>query len=911
MNSIKLKYIFFLFLIAIAGCRKDEKTDRQIIVEPSGNPTIEVTSGVTGLVLDEEGLPVVSAAVMVYNKQTKTDENGVFYVNNVGLNRENSHVQVVKSGYFDGFKSFIPSLGSKSFIQLQLVNKGSPAVISSAAGGTVDVSGGAQVTLPPNSIVYKDGGDQYSGDIHVFSHWYDPTDPDLGSRMPGNLLGLTSEDTEVQLGTFGMIAVELETPQGRPLQLSDDAKATLMFPVSEELSPDEVVDLWSFDEIDHVWIQEGKAELEGSNYIAQVSHFSFWNCDAPFPLIKLTGRVMYNGNPVTNLPVSITLDNLSTAYGHTDNDGYFRGKVPKDELLTLKIRHCNETLATKEIGPFDSDSDVGTIDVELLEFSTIIQGTLVGCLDEPLPNAYGLLKSNGFAKQIITPKADGTFISTVAGCSNTSYTIQFFDNENLKTTEVMDISQDIEVNDLMNVRICEGLDQFISYEVDGVAATILTSADVFVSNSNKLIIRGYEPGTFYKFDMDIFANEKGDYNPSTVSIQGDVGPANPELRLLCGDHIANAYTCNQFNITITGFNEYISGTFEGILVAQSDSFNISQLDFDEFAIQGSFRVAIGESVSTGEIGGQFWFDDNGNDTREDDEDRLMETQFVSITRTSGSGPRLFPEQMNAYNKQYKFTNLLPGTYVVRVNKYSGYELVVKDVGSDDRDSDFGEGNNQFETDEITISKDEVFDNVDLGYELPGIVECGNLYFYGCAPEIFVGVNIEGGVPPYKVSLSDGQQMIFNGNPLFVVPTGGVYEMEVEDDVSNFCVSTGSVDDYNNRINGIVWRDIDGGTPFVFDNGDFRQKDITIRLRNEDGSLAGGTQSDNNGNYEIDNIPPGSYYIEIDVPGNLQIVDEKDDSYNGNSINQSNNRSDVFQVDECDFYDRLNVGLKNN
>jgi hypothetical protein len=35
--------------------------------------------------------------------------------------------------------------------------------------------------------------------------------------------------------------------------------------------------LWSFDEAKGLWKEEGQAIKTGSNYVGDVSHFSFWN----------------------------------------------------------------------------------------------------------------------------------------------------------------------------------------------------------------------------------------------------------------------------------------------------------------------------------------------------------------------------------------------------------------------------------------------------------------------------------------------------------------------------------------------------------------------------------------------------------------------------------------------------------
>ncbi len=908
MNSIKFKYIFFALLIAIAGCRKDEKTEVPTTITPDGDPTIEVVSGVTGLVTNEQGNPISNATVSVYNRDVTTDENGVFYVNNEGLRQVKSSVIVKKPGYFDGFKSFIPDVGRKSFIQIEMIDRGDPNSILSSEGGTVDIRGGAELSIPANAVVIKDGGSEYSGDVQVFTHWYDPTDPDLGISMPGNLLGMLEDESEVQLATYGMIAVELESPNGIALQLADNAKATLRFPVSDILNTPNSIPLWSFDESDLIWIQDGEAVLQDGFYIAEVSHFSFWNCDAPFPLIELEGRILDDGNPVINFPVTITTDGLVSGQGYTDNRGVFRGKVPKGENLLLTLRHCGQTVLSHELGSFEADENIGTIDADLSTFITTVTGRMLDCDFEPLQSAYALLRSGEDVVQVITPiadgsSADGTFSAIVVGCESSNYTIQFVDPENLKSTGIMDISTSVEVNDFEDVRICDGLDEYIEYSVDGEMAPVIMDVDVYISNDEKVLIRGGTPGKFKTFDMDVFATDKGDFNPSGMLIQGPVGPTNPELQLMCGDHVNNAFGCNQFEVRIENFGDYISGTFSGILVADKDSFQLNQLEFDEYLVEGSFRVKIDEYINTGEISGQFWVDEIPNNVRDSGEDLNIPNLYVTLQTVSGSEIGLFPTFLIASENSYKFTDLLPGSYIVRVHNSNIYEEVIMNVGSEDQDSDFQLSGNLFRSGELTISQGETFQNVDLGIILPDFVNITNMYYTGCNPDITIVTSIQGGLPPYQTALSDGQV----STSIFNVESGGIYEAEVTDAIGNTASFSLLVNDYNNRVRGRTWRDVQGGTSGVYDINDQELHDLGVLLYNDDNVLVRETVSEE-GWYQFSNVPPGIYYVAVNTPSGLEILEQNTIVTNGNDINPETGRSGLFTVENCNANIRVDAGF---
>jgi len=146
-------------------------------------------------------------------------------------------------------------------------------------GGTIETNDGAKVTFGSNTII-DSNGNLYNGSVSVYAHWYDPTSEDLSLTMPGDLRATDALGNEVQLATFGMLAVELETPDGQPLNISEGNTAELTFPLEElaDGAPNEIP-LWYLDEESGIWKEEGQATKVGNTYVGEVSHFSFWNCD--------------------------------------------------------------------------------------------------------------------------------------------------------------------------------------------------------------------------------------------------------------------------------------------------------------------------------------------------------------------------------------------------------------------------------------------------------------------------------------------------------------------------------------------------------------------------------------------------------------------------------------------------------
>lgn len=537
---------------------------------------------------------------------------------------------------------------------------------------------------------------------------------------------------------------------------------------------------------------------------------------------------------------------------------------------------------------------------------------MIGCDSEPLQSAYGLLRSGDEVVQVITPisdgsDVDGTFSTIIVGCQNGNYSIQFFDPENIKSTGIIDISNSVEVNDLGNVMICDEVDEYIEVTREGDETIMFSNANVYFSNQEKLIITGIDPNSITYFQLEVFAQEEGSYNPTNLYIDSTVG-FGPGYITVCGDYINNYYGCSELSVEITKFDTYIEGTFSGLLMERMDTAFLEIPIIKENFTEGSFRLKIDQFINMGEISGKLWVDENNNDTREDNETKAGPLVEASIRKLDSPEP-IYQVPLILYQGFYKFSNLLPGNYIVDMQGASGYFAVNKDVGSDDRDSDFNSINgSRFETDEININTNEIIENVDLGFQVPDSMSCGNIMFDGCSPSILVSTTVSGGLLPLTASLNGGELVSFGNVVTFDVPEGGDYTILVFDNLGNTCTSSGFVNNYNNQVTGRVWKDIDGGTPNIYDENDEDLTEMIVQLFDINGEFETEVLSIN-GMYTINNVAPGNYFIEIVEIGSLEFVTQNTIIENGNDINPDTRRSNEFTIGNCNFSIQIDAGLK--
>ncbi len=570
----KITFFSLIFLVFFS-CRKDvdEQTTSTNLFNPPiidlsdfQEEVIPVTASLAGVVYDEAGQPVVGAVVTIKNLNRTTDERGSFVFRQVAMNAAGTFVLVKKAGYFNGSNRFFPKEGSQNYANIKLLSKTSIGSFSSDSGGNVSSAEGIKLSFPANSIITS-GGQLYEGNVNVAARWIDPTANDLAEIMPGNLQGVNRFNEEVAMATFGMMAVELTDDSGQELNIGNSQKAELTFPVPSELqgsAPDEIP-LWYFNEEYGLWQEEGTAALIGNNYVGQVSHFSFWNCDAPFPLVYISGTVVNeNQVPVANAWVCVNFasGNGYGACGMTDNNGYFGGKMPANEELTMTISqygNCFQNLVSN-IGPFDVDTDLGIIEVtspDLVE----IMGTVLDCNGDPLTNGWVTLTlGNQFSYYYL--EDDNVISTSMFNCDNaTELEVVGVNLDDLEESDVLTYTVTPMI-DLGAIDACGNvLDEYLTFTVNGESRTfIVVSAGDSLGST---FIYAYEPGTNEQYSFTGTFNAPGTYDGTVVEFMySNVEfPSQGFLQQECAN-----IDCGLTELIITEYGlvgEKIIGTFSG------------------------------------------------------------------------------------------------------------------------------------------------------------------------------------------------------------------------------------------------------------------------------------------------------------------------------------------------------------
>lgn len=342
----------------------------------------------------------------------------------------------------------------------------------------------SDVALPSGTKVTFDGafetedGSHYSGPVSVSVFHLETSDENISSLMPGMLYAKGEDNQAKVLQTFGMINVELRGNAGQKLQIKSGHKAQIEMKIddSQTATAPQTIPLWHFDEAVGYWKQEGEAARQGNFYVGEVSHFSWWNCDAFSEPISLTITITdVNGHPLPGIFLSLASSVLgSTTFQSADSQGQVSGYIPKDRVLTLEVYDvCGNLILTQQLGPFSTDTVLPAIAITNSNIQiSKINGTLVKCNGTSVSNGYIQLIQG---TPMVMPVIDGNFSFTNLVCdSSQNFILEGFDFDTNQETGEINYSFVPPQTNVGNLYTCSSFTQFISYQIDDDTPVFIT-----------------------------------------------------------------------------------------------------------------------------------------------------------------------------------------------------------------------------------------------------------------------------------------------------------------------------------------------------------------------------------------------------------------------------------------------------
>lgn len=582
--------LLFSSMLVITSCQREVNET----LGGSNNPgtvddNIMVRASVMGSVVDENNQPVANATVSSGANTTTTNRYGIFRFDNINLSKANGYVKVDKAGYFLGTRTFVTTTGRTHNVRIKLIPKTNTGNFSAASGGTISLTTGGKLVIPANAITDA-GGNAYTGTVNVAMTWINPTSNDLPEIIPGDLRGITTDGQERGLETFGMLGVELTTPGGQALKIATGKTAELTIPVPAAIAGNApaTIDLWHFDETKGRWIQEGTATKTGNTYVGNVSHFSFWNCDAPFPLVNLCmSFVNADNQPLNNVTIRIKRPNGSYGYGRTDSAGNLCGKVPKNELLTLQVLdQCHNVVYSQSIGPFSADATLPAITAIIPGTNSLtITGTVTNCAGANITSGAAVIYiGNGYGYSV--PVTNGSFSHTLIRCDATAlnFTVLGIDYTNQQQGVPVGGTGTTGTVNVGAIQACgTSATQFVELLIDGIPYNFTAPPDIINSGDslntgqyriNAVRTNGAGGGTTSNYFFNLTYN-----NPSNTTGSFMVTGCWTSLGNLGYGQLINGGTIN-----ITAIGAPVTGFIDGNFNVQMNFGNTNKI------VQGMFRV---------------------------------------------------------------------------------------------------------------------------------------------------------------------------------------------------------------------------------------------------------------------------------------------------------------------------------
>ena len=371
---------------------------KKLSFDPGSNaPEGKVKTNLTGIVVDENGFFVEGVKIDVGSRSTSTNAEGQFNLADLTVEEKRFYVKASKTGYFEGGSGVLPIENGVSSITVTLLKLPAATIIQSSQTSEVMVEE-AKVTFLPNSFVTTNGS-PYTGAVSVQAKLLKPDQPDFVDNIPGgDLIAMNNDSTQVALESYGMIGVELTVPNStQKLQLASGKTAEIKIPIAPNLrskAPD-TIPLWSFDAAIGQWKREGVAKkTDDGFYSGNVKHFSWWNCDWPWSMATISGRVVdCNGQPVPNARVYVTPPGwYKWCYRVTDQYGKYSALLPTFSSVNFTVEIDGKEVQLAKQVSLSSIVAQRSYSIEDLKLSncsdiTIIKGRVINCTND-IPAFY-------------------------------------------------------------------------------------------------------------------------------------------------------------------------------------------------------------------------------------------------------------------------------------------------------------------------------------------------------------------------------------------------------------------------------------------------------------------------------------------------------------------------------------------
>ncbi len=334
----------------------DAGPDGSIIHLPMGS--------VGGYVFTAENPPVPLKNVRVVgpeNRSTVTNGEGFFVIEELAPG--NGVVRAESSAHTHALRSITVREDASVYVELFLKPVYKTTFALDKGGVAKDKNSGATVVFPANSLKRADGS-AAKGGAHV-----SVVAVNEGKAKAGTAKGTNSGGTSGSLKGYAHVEVRVEDDDGQRLQISNDKEADVEFPLGTKAAnaPSQMA-MWSMDEKDGTWKQEGSAtktvNAEGKPvYKGKIKHMSWWATGELVTSLTCVRGCVRQGDAAT-AGASVEINAVATPFSSvlsTDEQGCFY--VDLEPSTKFHVAASN-AFGTSSMLTFTSDDALKTVAVD-------------------------------------------------------------------------------------------------------------------------------------------------------------------------------------------------------------------------------------------------------------------------------------------------------------------------------------------------------------------------------------------------------------------------------------------------------------------------------------------------------------------------------------------------------------------
>lgn len=524
---------------------------------------------ITGHVYDAQGNKLYGVNVTSGTSEVTTNESGMFAFSKIDVVDNRSVVRFTKEGYFDVVRSLPSEPGEWEVVMCKKGNGEISSTNSFSSGKAQTISvGDMRIDMPADGYMVDENGNAYKGTVKTDMVYLDPNNENFAEMMPGGDLAATRTDgSSAMLVSYGMTAVNMTSETGEKLQLKEGAKAKLTFPIPEGMEENlpASIPLWSFNESNGLWEEEGVAHLQGNVYVGEVSHFSWVNLDYPEEQAKVKGYVRNDrGHALSGIRVNV--GQISVA---TDSKGYYETAVPAETAFEIMVTSANyynyRNLFARPVPALEVGEE-REINITLPTLHNIT-GRIVnkggGSTFASIWIEYG--NNKRVTKAVTSNRKDGKFAMYAPDGYTGAATLFVVDNEgNTLTKPIEIINADMSLGDIVistemgdggfvDIQLADG--KTISLEVPNNAGQSGMNG-VVVIDGNLTYIQEDEDAPQFYLELNGYEDGKNTYDKAKMFVGNQLG-----TEQFYADGTANANVVeknNKFVFNLSGTGTYMS-----------------------------------------------------------------------------------------------------------------------------------------------------------------------------------------------------------------------------------------------------------------------------------------------------------------------------------------------------------------